>query len=76
MQVEQFRSGISAVRFQGAHYIRLLLLPVGMLLYISFRFQLSYGIAAIITLLHDVFVLLGIYTIFQITLMGALSQPF
>lgn len=70
MQVEQFGPNIGREISRRALY-SVALASVGMLLYISFRFQLSYGIAAIITLLHDVFVLLGIYTIFQITLDGS-----
>lgn len=39
---------------------------VFMVIYITFRFELKSGLAAIIALLHDVFVILGIYSIFQI----------
>ena len=39
---------------------------LGMLIYISLRFQLSYGIAAVIALLHDVFIVISFYAIFNI----------
>lgn len=37
-----------------------------MLIYITYRFELRQGIAAIIALLHDVLVVLGIFSIFQL----------
>lgn len=37
-----------------------------MLLYISFRFQLAYGLAAIIALLHDVLVVFAVYALLRI----------
>ena len=39
-----------------------------MLAYITFRFDLSSGIAAVLSLAHNVFVLLSIYTIFQLNI--------
>lgn len=36
---------------------------IGMLVYIWFRFQFVYGIAAIIALFHDVFITLGIFSL-------------
>ena len=38
---------------------------VGILAYIAFRFELSYGAAAVIAVFHDVLVTLGIFSIFQ-----------
>ena len=35
---------------------------VGMLVYIGFRFKLAYGVAAVITLFHDVIITLGIFS--------------
>ncbi len=43
-----------------------------MLLYVSFRFQLAYGIAAIIALLHDVLVVFAVYAVLRIPL----NSPF
>src|SRR5918992_1814938 len=38
---------------------------VGMLVYIAFRFEWTYGAAAVITVFHDVLVTLGFFSIFQ-----------
>ncbi len=37
-----------------------------MLIYIAFRFELASGLAAVISLAHDMFVMLAIYSLFQI----------
>ena len=42
-----------------------LLALVGILLYIGFRFEWTYGAAAVITVFHDVLVTLGFFSIFQ-----------
>lgn len=39
---------------------------LGMLVYITFRFEFLFGIAAIIALVHDVVIVLGVYAIFGI----------
>ncbi len=39
-----------------------------MLVYISFRFEVVFGLAAIIALLHDVLFLISIYSIFRLTI--------
>ena len=38
---------------------------VGILIYIAYRFELSYGAAAVIAVFHDVLVTLGFFSIFQ-----------
>jgi len=38
---------------------------IGMLIYIGLRFQLAYGVAAIVTLAHDVLVVMGIFSLTQ-----------
>ena len=38
---------------------------VGMLMYIAFRFEWTYGAAAVIAVFHDVLVTLGFFSIFQ-----------
>jgi preprotein translocase subunit SecF len=43
-----------------------LLALVGILLYIAFRFEWTYGAAAVIAVFHDVLVTLGFFSIFQI----------
>jgi preprotein translocase subunit SecF len=42
-----------------------LLALVGVLLYIAFRFEWTYGAAAVITVFHDVLVTLGFFSLFQ-----------
>ena len=44
--------------------LALLLASVLMVIYITFRFEFRFGIAAIIALLHDVFITLGFFSIF------------
>ncbi len=44
--------------------LALLIASVLMVVYISFRFEFKFGISAIIALLHDVFLTLGIFSIF------------
>lgn len=39
---------------------------VGMIIYVTFRFELFFGITAILTLLHDVFIVLVIFSLFNI----------
>jgi len=39
---------------------------VGMIIYVTFRFELFFGITSIITLLHDVFIMLVIFSLFKI----------
>lgn len=43
-----------------------LLALVGILIYIAFRFEWTYGAAAVIAVFHDVLVTLGFFSIFQI----------
>lgn len=42
-----------------------------MLIYISFRFEWTFGLAAILALLHDILIVLGIFSIFQWEINGA-----
>lgn len=39
---------------------------IGMLIYVAIRFKFSYGIAAIVALLHDVLITISVYAIFSI----------
>ena len=55
---ELFRSGI----------IALLVSFAGIIIYLTFRFQLDYALFAIVALLHDVFITLGIFSIFGLVL--------
>lgn len=46
----------------------ILIASVAMLIYITVRFEMVFGVAAIIALLHDVLFLIAIYSIFHITI--------
>lgn len=46
--------------------LALIIANIGMLIYIGFRFELKFGLAAIIALLHDVLITLAVYGILQI----------
>ncbi len=48
-------------------FIAIAIAIVAMLIYIAFRFKLSSGIAAVIVLCHDVFVMITLTSIFRIT---------
>lgn len=51
--------------------ISILVAAVGMLIYITFRFEIVYGITAIIALIHDVLILLTVYVVFDIPISTA-----
>ncbi|MDX1300022.1 MAG: protein translocase subunit SecF [Pseudomonas sp.] len=53
------------LRDQGG--LGLLLALGGIMLYLAFRFQWKFGVGAIVSLIHDVIVTLGILSFFQIT---------
>ncbi|WP_425916381.1 protein translocase subunit SecF [Pseudomonas sp. GWSMS-1] len=53
------------LRDQGG--LGLLLALGGVMLYLAFRFQWKFGVAAIVSLVHDVIVTLGILSFFEIT---------
>ena len=44
-----------------------LLACVAILLYVTFRFEFTSGVVAVVALIHDVLLLLGIYSVFQIS---------
>lgn len=44
----------------------ILFASIGMLLYITLRFEVRFGVSSIIALLHDVLILLSIYAIFRV----------
>ncbi len=47
-------------------WIAVLVASVAMLIYITFRFEITFGVAAIIALLHDILITMSIYAIFDI----------
>jgi preprotein translocase subunit SecF len=69
-QEVEFMSAESVGATIGGELTRNALLALGialvlMLLYITFRFELSFGIAAVIDIIHNVLVVLGAFSIFQ-----------
>lgn len=46
--------------------LALLVASIAMLVYVAFRFELKFGIAAVIALIHDVLVTVGVYAVLQI----------
>ncbi|SKC70135.1 protein translocase subunit SecF [Maledivibacter halophilus] len=64
-EAEQFGPTMGA-EIRNKALISILLASAGMLLYISYRFQLRFGVAAIIALIHDTLIVLSIYSIFKI----------
>jgi preprotein translocase SecF subunit len=50
--------------------ISTLIAAVGMLIYVSVRFEFSYGIASIIALVHDVLILICAYAAFRVPVNG------
>ncbi len=65
LEAEQFGPNIGR-EIQGKALSSLLIAAVGMLLYITLRFEIIYGVTAIIALIHDVLILLAVYSIFKI----------
>ncbi|NLF15889.1 MAG: protein translocase subunit SecD [Lentisphaerae bacterium] len=51
-------------QFQMRAFLATLLSFLGIVLYVSFRFELAYGIAAVVALVHDVLVAGGLYLLF------------
>ncbi len=52
------------LRDQGG--LGMLLALAGIMLYVAFRFQWKFGLGAIVSLLHDVIITLGVFSFFQI----------
>ena len=65
LEAEQFGPSIGD-EIQSKALTSILIASVGMLIYITLRFELIYGITSIIALIHDVLILLSVYTIFKI----------
>lgn len=46
--------------------IALIIATIAMLIYIGIRFEFNFGVAAIISLVHDVLITLGVYALFKV----------
>lgn len=64
-QAQQFGPAMGT-EIRNKAFISILLASVGMLLYISYRFQFRFGAAAIIALIHDTLIVLSLYAILKI----------
>lgn len=53
------------LRDQGG--LGMLLALAGILVYVAFRFQWKFGLGAVLSLFHDVIVVLGVFSLFQIS---------
>ena len=62
---EQFGPAIGA-EIRNRAFLSIIAASVFMLLYISFRFEVVFGLSAITALFHDVLLLLSIYAIFRL----------
>ena len=51
---------------QSKAVISVLIASMFMLIYISFRFRYTFGVSAIVALLHDVFIVLAVYALFKV----------
>lgn len=51
---------------QQKAWISIIIATIGMLIYITFRFEYRFGLSAIIALLHDVLVIIAVYAIFKL----------
>jgi preprotein translocase SecF subunit len=70
-QAEQFGPTMGKETAQKA-LLSITIASIGMLAYITFRFEFKFGIAGIIALVHDVLVVVAIYGLFQIPMNSSL----
>ena len=64
-QVEAIGATIGG-EIQRKALLSVIIASVGILIYVSIRFELKFGIAAVLGLIHDVFVMVSIYSIFKL----------
>ncbi|WXR61267.1 protein translocase subunit SecF [Peptostreptococcaceae bacterium AGR-M142] len=64
-KVDQFGPSVGD-EIKNKALVSVIIATIGILIYLSFRFELSYGVAAVIALVHDVLIVLAVYAIFNI----------
>ncbi|GAB6087979.1 protein translocase subunit SecF [Alkaliphilus crotonatoxidans] len=69
LRAEQFGPAIGK-EIQGKALLAVVVAVIGMLIYISFRFELRFGLAAIIALAHDVLIVASVYSILRVPVNG------
>lgn len=62
---DQFGSTVGK-EMQKKALLSVVLASIGMLIYITLRFEIIFGISSIVALIHDVLILLAVYAIFRI----------
>lgn len=62
---DQFGSTVGK-EMQKKAFLSVALASIGMLIYITLRFEITFGISSIVALIHDVLILLSVYAIFRI----------
>ncbi len=67
IQSQKFGPAIGS-EIQRKALLSVIVATIGMLIYISFRFEIKFGLAAIIALVHDTLVVLAVYAVFNIPL--------
>ena len=71
LRVDQFGPSIGQ-EIQQRALLSILISAIGMLIYITFRFELSYGLASLTALMHDILILLSVYAVLNIPI----NNPF
>ena len=59
-------SGVVGAELSQKAILALVLASLGIVIYLTIRFELFFGIGGVVSLLHDIVVLLGIFALFQI----------
>ncbi|WP_192930133.1 protein translocase subunit SecF [Alkaliphilus pronyensis] len=65
LRTQQFGPSVGR-EIQSRALISVLISAIGMLVYITYRFELRFGLAAIAALIHDILVVLAVYSIVRI----------
>lgn len=67
IQSQKFGPAIGS-EIQRKAWLSIIIATLGMLIYITFRFEVKFGLAAIIALTHDVLIVIAVYALFNIPL--------
>lgn len=67
---EQFGPSVGA-EIRNKAMLSLLLATLGILAYVTFRFEWRFGVAAVLALCHDVLVMIAVYAIFRVPVNSA-----
>ncbi len=70
LMTEEFGPKVGS-EIQGKAWKAIILAAIGMLIYIAIRFEITYAVAAILALLHDILILLALYAVFKVPVSSA-----